>query len=535
MTYRRAPLVLVCVGAWSVAQASDEICPAIDLCLAQVGITLENGAVSCVRGVIRYAVSPEPYKVSGYPKGRYETLTVPHAQWTIEAIGHAAEKDLILIRDGLRACLARAFPDREYDMAISGNGTMTAQGESDAEEFNPATRAQFVRDALRSETGQKRALIEQVLRTNSDSRLRAHIILGLRRAFGIGDFLEYYFPSFISRVFPGTHPRIEVKPLYHLNPPAETTDEAGTNRCVDFTVAYIIEIHIVLKEPPYIPPECADGRDNDDDTFVDYPADPGCENREDNDERNPKKQTPVCRDDCDNDKDGLIDYPADCGCDNHNDTSEEGGKIPCCRKSWEFWFRSGCLTCDRGLKRWFAPSCCSSPVSLFWPPCWMCRPPGGGVSSTRGGGVLAMTSVRTPYLFIPYEGDFPVHICFLARLKFSFVLQAAVSPPPTFAAGAGVGLRFRGWDVRGNRARGYGIEARWMPTLSDPQGSEPSDFRSPIFVGPGLAFEPLPFFGRINGELHLGAFFSGDEAGGYANMTFYHGSRRPPRLAGGEQ
>lgn len=534
MRYRQAALIMGCVGLCQSAYASDEVCSAVNQCLTVVGISLQNGAVSCADGVIRYTVSPEQYEVSGYPKNRYETLTVPHAQGIIEAIGRAAEGDLVLIRDAFRACLARAFPDREYGVAISGNGIMTAQGTSDAEEFNPATRAQFVRDALESETGQEHALIEEVLRTYVDFRIHAHVVLGLLRAFGVGSFLKRYFPVFINHVFPDTKPRIEVKLLYRLNGPAATSDEEGTNRRVDFTFAYTIEIRITLKAAPLL--ACEDGVDNDGDTRIDFPSDPGCTSPKDDDEWDEKKKPiPACRDTRDNDKDGLVDHPADCGCNGPHDTSEEGGAIPCCRKGWEFWFRRGCLTCDRGLKRWFVPCCCRSPISLFWPPCWMCRPPGSAASSTRGGGVLAMTSSRTPYLFIPYEGDFPVHICALARLQFSFVLQAAVSPPPTFAAGAGVGLRFRGWDVRGARARGYGIEARLMPTLSDPQGTEPSNFRFPIFVGPGFAFEPLPFLDHVNSEVHLGAFFNDDEAGGYVNITLYQGSRRPPHLPGGEQ
>ncbi len=60
-------------------------------------------------------------------------------------------------------------------------------------------------------------------------------------------------------------------------------------------------------------PQCSDGIDNDGDTLIDFPADPGCIDANDDDETD---APPVaqCSDGIDNDGDGLIDFPADPGC-----------------------------------------------------------------------------------------------------------------------------------------------------------------------------------------------------------------------------
>lgn len=79
--------------------------------------------------------------------------------------------------------------------------------------------------------------------------------------------------------------------------------------------------------------QCMDKKDNDGDTFIDYPADPGCSSARDRDEINTMAQ---CDNGVDNDKDGLIDYPADPGCSSPLDSSElddscsdtDGGIVP---------------------------------------------------------------------------------------------------------------------------------------------------------------------------------------------------------------
>ena len=68
-------------------------------------------------------------------------------------------------------------------------------------------------------------------------------------------------------------------------------------------------------------PECRDGIDNDGDVFIDYPADPGCENPDDDNETD-IITPPECSDLIDNDGDGFIDYPADPGCINAADDNE---------------------------------------------------------------------------------------------------------------------------------------------------------------------------------------------------------------------
>ncbi len=69
-------------------------------------------------------------------------------------------------------------------------------------------------------------------------------------------------------------------------------------------------------------PECNDTLDNDGDTFVDYPSDPGCTSLFDNDETDPV--APQCNDGIDNDGDSRIDFPTDLGCDSLTDNDESG-------------------------------------------------------------------------------------------------------------------------------------------------------------------------------------------------------------------
>lgn len=63
---------------------------------------------------------------------------------------------------------------------------------------------------------------------------------------------------------------------------------------------------------------CADGTDNDGDGKVDFPADRGCQSKDDDNETDP----PACSDGLDNDGDGLIDFPADKGCSAADDSDE---------------------------------------------------------------------------------------------------------------------------------------------------------------------------------------------------------------------
>ncbi len=77
--------------------------------------------------------------------------------------------------------------------------------------------------------------------------------------------------------------------------------------------------------PPPGTTACSDGRDNDGDGLIDYPADTGCYGREDNDETPgtaPTTGTAQCSDGRDNDGDGQIDYPADTGCYGRDDNDE---------------------------------------------------------------------------------------------------------------------------------------------------------------------------------------------------------------------
>ena len=89
--------------------------------------------------------------------------------------------------------------------------------------------------------------------------------------------------------------------------------------------------------------QCNDGLDNDNDGKIDYPADTGCNEAFDNDEAGPTTTTAcstgqywdtvsnscktstvasACSDGKDNDSDGQIDYPADTGCSGADDNDE---------------------------------------------------------------------------------------------------------------------------------------------------------------------------------------------------------------------
>ncbi|MEK6800549.1 MAG: hypothetical protein AABY05_01320, partial [Nanoarchaeota archaeon] len=70
------------------------------------------------------------------------------------------------------------------------------------------------------------------------------------------------------------------------------------------------------------PRQCDDGIDNDQDSFIDYPADPGCDSRQDDSELPVNNVVKKCSDGIDNDQDGFIDYPADPGCQSRQDDSE---------------------------------------------------------------------------------------------------------------------------------------------------------------------------------------------------------------------
>ena len=68
--------------------------------------------------------------------------------------------------------------------------------------------------------------------------------------------------------------------------------------------------------------QCNDGKDNDNDTKKDYPNDPGCSSKTDENEADPVASVSRCNDNIDNDGDGKIDL-ADQGCINKFDSSEE--------------------------------------------------------------------------------------------------------------------------------------------------------------------------------------------------------------------
>ncbi|MFN0253084.1 MAG: hypothetical protein ACKV2T_39795 [Kofleriaceae bacterium] len=73
------------------------------------------------------------------------------------------------------------------------------------------------------------------------------------------------------------------------------------------------------------PAECNDGADNNGNTLMDYPADPGCTSASDDDEETvcPGASCPACADGADNDLDNQTDYPMDTSCVSASSTTED--------------------------------------------------------------------------------------------------------------------------------------------------------------------------------------------------------------------
>ena len=68
--------------------------------------------------------------------------------------------------------------------------------------------------------------------------------------------------------------------------------------------------------------DCRNGKDDDEDGYLDYPADPGCTGPTDRDEAD-EATIPLCANGIDDDGDGVTDYPNDPGCYAASGTSEE--------------------------------------------------------------------------------------------------------------------------------------------------------------------------------------------------------------------
>ena len=113
------------------------------------------------------------------------------------------------------------------------------------------------------------------------------------------------------------------------------------------------------------PPQCNDGIDNDGDTLIDYPADPGCSSASDTDETDP----PItqCNDGIDNDGDGYVDYPADIGCIDSSDNDEYNPPQPTTLFSDDFesgTLNSWTLTQVSGANYWTAST--TNPYQGTW-------------------------------------------------------------------------------------------------------------------------------------------------------------------------
>ncbi len=77
-------------------------------------------------------------------------------------------------------------------------------------------------------------------------------------------------------------------------------------------------------DPGAPPAACNNGADDDADGQIDFPFDPGCLTRGDDDEADPDEPT-ACANGLDDDEDGLVDFPIDPGCQGAGDDREDDG------------------------------------------------------------------------------------------------------------------------------------------------------------------------------------------------------------------
>lgn len=162
----------------------------------------------------------------------------------------------------------------------------------------------------------------------------------------------------------------------------------------------------------------------------------------------------------------------------------------------------------------------------------------------RGGGVVGTSLTPIPYV-LTYEGEVPMDLCLLLRLRFGLVGYLAGSPPPDLAGGGGFGIRGRFWNNGGVRNVGAGFEARYLWLGYEPMGERsggsivpPTAGIIPIpnMVGVTVAIEPLSLLLRdLNLDVHFGALMGEQGGGGYLGFSLYSGSKKPPINKGDSQ
>jgi hypothetical protein len=96
--------------------------------------------------------------------------------------------------------------------------------------------------------------------------------------------------------------------------PSSSTVEGNEVLIIDLAL-YYSAIDLIISQP-----DCDDGLDNDGDTFIDYPDDPGCDDADDSSELSVALP---CDDGIDNDGDLLIDFGEDPDCIDPTTPSEE--------------------------------------------------------------------------------------------------------------------------------------------------------------------------------------------------------------------
>ncbi len=136
---------------------------------------------------------------------------------------------------------------------------------------------------------------------------------------------EYFV--FIDGNVPGTSGQflLEIKGLIPEGSPCDPSD-----------MTLVCSPGLICAEPESGPPtvclvpRCSDGLDNDGDSLVDFPEEPGCESPLDNSEEDlcPGPGCPQCADGVDNDGDSLTDWPNDPGCSGAGDPIEMDECLP---------------------------------------------------------------------------------------------------------------------------------------------------------------------------------------------------------------
>ena len=112
-----------------------------------------------------------------------------------------------------------------------------------------------------------------------------------------------------------------------------TAHDGSGNKSSDTIYVQVVRSTGAATPGTATPAACADGKDNDADGKIDYPADTGCVSTADNDEVN-RAAAAACEDGKDNDGDGKADFPSDPGCSIPADNDESNAAVSGSKLQW---------------------------------------------------------------------------------------------------------------------------------------------------------------------------------------------------------